>query len=284
MQLTLIPSSSYPIPVILQTHDLPSPRLALDRNKVKTPNAYLKAKRLLGEVGLALSDHLAADRALWWQFAVEEVVWNLEEEEVVVSLSDGTEERWELDGEEEYKTPDLVEDSMEDELSQGSSRGADGVKQVQEEEARSGRPPRWAASTVLATLQDLSIKLRSAYEDLGTAAAQHPSAPSISSESDYRHLMLLSADPSRKVPYKWSVARTVFEYAMEGADESEEEKGKREPSQAVGAFALSCSPSSLLLMLFPQQTHLHVKGTVWTTRTASKANSAPAAVRLVSLP
>ncbi|GAA5984365.1 hypothetical protein JCM11641_006196 [Rhodosporidiobolus odoratus] len=234
MRLTLRPPASYPIPPILQSHDLPSPSLKPPATSLKTPTAYLNTKRLLAKVGLSLPYYLTADKALWWQFAVREVIWDLADEEVVVIFADGSKERWELAAEEDVKSAEMLGDTTaEDESSEGQGIG----------EGRSRKPPSgtakvdpghrrpWESSTVLARLLELSVELRSAYEDLGTATAQDPLAPDIAAESDWRELMLLAADPNRKIPFEWSDAKTLYEYAMEGVEEEDEDRTG--PSQST---------------------------------------------------
>ncbi|GAA5857544.1 hypothetical protein JCM8547_009331 [Rhodosporidiobolus lusitaniae] len=243
MLLSLVPSTSYPIPIVLQSHEIRPPKLPTNqgafRQQTKTPGVYLKTRRTLSNLGLALPDLLAADRALWWQFAVVEVQWDLEDEEVAVTLFDGTEERWELGLDSGVKSTEIVTNSLDD-----GALSEEAVEQAAARGKRKGRMKtgkdgperrkRWAPSTVLAELHRLSVELRSAYEDLGMS----DSSVDISSESDFEELMKLAADPKRKVPFEWSSAKTLYEYAMEGVDSSEEEaeaKRKGGPSQVGGA-------------------------------------------------
>lgn len=222
-------------------------------------------------------------------FAVTEVRWDLEEEEVVVVLADGTEERWELEGE-AGKSSEWVEESGEDELA-GDGEKAGKSRGRQDKNPTTARPSRWAPSTVSATLHDFSVRLRSAYEDLGTSSAQHPSAPTIDSENDYRQLMRLSADPTREIPFEWSDKKTMYEYAMESAaeDEEEEEEVEREsqgkgggPSQDVSVRFPSLVP--LLLRRTDAPSHRRTRTrSLSKTLTASTASSAPVVVLNASL-
>ncbi|GAA5901529.1 hypothetical protein JCM6882_006305 [Rhodosporidiobolus microsporus] len=227
MKLTLRPSPSYPVPPTLQTHEVSPPTLP-PPSELRTPNAFLKARRRLGELGLVLPHYLAADRALWWQFAVREVEWDLEDEEVGVRFRDGSEERWELGVDEGAKSSEMIEDSN-DEAGNAVKSGGGNV-------LGPGRRSPWTPSLVLSRLRELSVELRSAFEDVGMAAAQDPLAPDLSSESDYRELMKLSADPSREVPKGWSDAQALYEYANGvGDDEAalQEKKRSARPSQAL---------------------------------------------------
>lgn len=210
MRLTLIPPSAYPVPPLLQSHILDPPTLPPPRT-LRTPPAWVKAKKALNELGLQLPSYLAADRALWWQVAVSEVEWNLEEEEVVVKFVDGSEERWAMDGERSLSNELIVDSEVDEEL-------APNPPAPSEPRAES----RWSPRNVLARLRELSHELRSAYEDLGTASAHDPLAPDISTESDYLLLMQLSAKPAQQVPFEWSDAQTLYEYAMEGLVDEDE--------------------------------------------------------------
>ncbi|GAA5835659.1 hypothetical protein JCM11251_002987 [Rhodosporidiobolus azoricus] len=223
MRLTLRPSSSYLIPPTLQSHLVPLPTLP-PPSKLKTPNAFLKARRRLSELGLVLPHVLAADRSLWWQFAIREVEWDLEDEQVVVSFRDGSEERWDL-GENDIKSCELIEDSSEEVGGKIESGGGN---------VKDGRRSPWTPSLVLAQLRQLCVELRSAYEDVGTA--QDPLAPDFSGESDYLELMKLSADPKRCIPIEWSDAQKLYEYVHdvngELSGENEEEGPPTRPSQS----------------------------------------------------
>ncbi|BGP70388.1 hypothetical protein NBRC10513v2_003747 [Rhodotorula toruloides] len=210
MRLTLVPPSAYPVPPLLQLHVLDPPTLPPPRS-LRTPPAWVKAKKALNEVGLQLPSYLAADRALWWQVAVIEVEWNLEEEEIVVKFVDGAEERWELGGGRSLSNELVVDSEVED----GVTTTPPAPNEPQPES-------RWSPRNVLARLRDLSHELRSAYEDLGTSSAHDPLAPDISSESDYLLLMQLSAKPAQQVPFEWSDAQTLYEYAMEGLIDEDE--------------------------------------------------------------
>ncbi|BGP31955.1 hypothetical protein JCM10296v2_003734 [Rhodotorula toruloides] len=225
MRLTLVPPSAYPVPPLLQSHILDPPTLPPPRS-LRTPPAWLKAKKALNDVGLQLPSYLAADRALWWQVAVNEVEWNLEEEEIVVKLVDGAEERWELSGRRGLSSELVVDSEVED----GVTIAPLAPNEPQPES-------RWSPRNVLARLRELSHELRSAYEDLGTSSAHDPLAPNISSESDYLLLMQLSAKPAQQVPFEWSDAQTLYEYAMEGLideDELDADEGvaKKRPSSS----------------------------------------------------
>ncbi|GAA5880424.1 hypothetical protein JCM1840_007691 [Sporobolomyces johnsonii] len=239
MKLNLIPPRSYPIPPVLHSHDLPSPSIPPART-LRIPLAYVKAKRTLNDLGLKLPSHLAADRALWWQFAVSEVTWDLDEEELVVAFSDGSEERWELDGGDGARLDETVGDDSDetrDELSadeEGDWRGAKRARSTPSQAGERTRPS--APASVLAHLNELCVELRSAYEDLGTSASLHPDAPTIESEADFAILMQLAADPSRNIPFEWSSARTLLEYHMQNSNDRDEEE-----DEDAGAISLSVS-------------------------------------------
>ncbi|GAA5933403.1 hypothetical protein JCM1841_004837 [Sporobolomyces salmonicolor] len=241
MKLNLIPPRSYPIPSILHSHDLPSPSIPPART-LRIPLAYVKAKRTLNDLGLQLPSHLAADRALWWQFAVSEVTWDLDEEELVVAFSDGSEERWEFDGGAGARSDATVGDDSDesvDELSADAEEDRRRAKRARSTPSQAGERARpGAPSTVLARLNKMCVELRSAYEDLGTSSSLHPDAPIIESEADFAILMQLAADPSRDVPFEWSSAKSLLEYHMQnsgGEDDGEDEN--------AGANSMSISPT-----------------------------------------
>ncbi|GJN89217.1 hypothetical protein Rhopal_002196-T1 [Rhodotorula paludigena] len=232
MHLTLVPPLAYPVPPVLRSHEIPPPRIP--PNTVRTPTAYLRARKALARVGLALANPVAADRALWWQSVVKEVEWNLEEEVLLVTFTDGREERWDLsdDGGDD--------EDMVDELEDEASSGLPAAQAREAPDAQVPRPSSWAPSVVLARLRHLCIELRSAYEDLGTAHARDSLAPEITSTSDWHLLMQLAAEPSRDVPFEWSDAQTLYEYAMQGVEDDEptspdesDEAASRRPSQSA---------------------------------------------------
>ena len=244
MRLTLRPSSSYPVPSTFHSHYIPPPHLPPAKH-LKVPLAYTKAKRNLQQTGLLLPSYLAADKALWWQFAIDEVCWNLEDEEVVVSFSDGTEERWDLGG------PKSSESIMEDgEYNQAVEVEEEPQASSSSSQNETRRTSRWSPETVLARLRSFAIELRSAYEDITTATLLDPHAPSIEDEQDHSILMGLSADPAKQVPFEWSRAESLHEYYMNGdfGDivrdiEVEEEKSKRTPSHSKTNKSSSDQPT-----------------------------------------
>ncbi|BGP16054.1 hypothetical protein JCM10213_006810 [Rhodosporidiobolus nylandii] len=232
MLLTLHTSSAYPIPPVLETHDLPQPTLPTPR-ELKVPLAYTKAKRALSDVGLQLPHFLAADRALWWHFAVKEIVWDLEEEQVEVTFLDGSEERWELGGADGTKSVDIITDSLEEAEASGPEAEERSLPAARKVDGGARGP--WAPSTVLEQLHRFCVELRSAYEDLGTSRSQEALAPDISTDSDFQQLMLLAADPGRELPFEWTDAKSLYEYAMKGVSEEEDGKEREtdEPSQTA---------------------------------------------------
>lgn len=110
MLLTLTPPSDYLVPSTLHTHSLSVPQLP-PLKSLKVPPVYTKAKQRLNDASLALPNYLAIDRALWWHYVIERVEWNLDREEVIVSLTDGSEERWSLRG---NKSNEILSDDDED--------------------------------------------------------------------------------------------------------------------------------------------------------------------------
>ncbi|GAA5885100.1 hypothetical protein JCM16303_006403 [Sporobolomyces ruberrimus] len=204
MRLTLKPPSDYLIPSTLHSHFLKPPSLPPARN-LKVPGVYTKARRLLNDYGLASPHFLAADKALWWQFVIQAVEWDLENEEVVVSLSDGTEERWDFGG---AKSSELCSDDEDD-----SEKGI--ASEGDRRDPPSSSQSRWSPETVLARLRRFSLELRSAYEDITTSSFVDPNAPHIETDEDFALLMQLSADPSRKIPFEWTSGKTPYAYFMD---------------------------------------------------------------------
>lgn len=214
MHLKLVPPDAYPVPSALQTHEVRAPSFR-PRGKLRSPTAWRSARHALSKVGLSSPDLLAGDTTIWWDFAVESVEWNLETEEVVVLLADGTCERLDLVPRPHFRPSSIVVDSDMDDADT-PSEPVDGPDSAA---AATSAPSRWAPETVAARLRGFALELRSAYEDLGTASVSDPAAPDISTESDYRMLVLLAAEPSRQVPFEWSDAKTMYEYAMMDVDE-----------------------------------------------------------------
>ncbi|GAA6015108.1 hypothetical protein JCM11491_001666 [Sporobolomyces phaffii] len=207
MQLILKPSSDHPVPSAFHTHSLSPPKLPRARN-LKVPAPYTKAKQSLNDLGLYVPSYLTADTALWWQFAIEHVEWNLETREVVVTLTDETEERWSLS---QSRSSTILVDQEDEE---------DEVGEAGKEAAQAQSPPstfksRWSPDAVLARLLSLSIELRSAYEDITTSAYVDPSAPRLATDQDFHVLMSLAADPSLEIPLEWTRNQTPDSYFMD---------------------------------------------------------------------
>ncbi|GAA5981645.1 hypothetical protein JCM10908_004549 [Rhodotorula pacifica] len=229
MQLTLVPSDAYPVPQALHTHELRTPAFR-PRKASTVPQSWQSARKALANIDLRLPDPLAADATAWWQFAVQAVEWNLELDEVIVTFVDGSEERWDLSPDARLRSSPMVIDSdMED--AQGSP---DPHLSVPPPTPSVPAQSRWHPDAVSACLRSFAVKLRSAYEDLGTAAASDPAAPDISSENDFRLLMLLAAEPSREIPFEWSDAQTMYEYAMMGVDDDESDANELEGAHQEG--------------------------------------------------
>ncbi|BGP39956.1 hypothetical protein JCM10450v2_003936 [Rhodotorula kratochvilovae] len=232
MLLNLVPPSSLPIPPPFQSYAVPVPHLP-PPDELRPPAAYTKARKALAAVGLVAPNLLAFDRALWWQLVVRSIEWNLEDEVVVVTLVDGSEERWNLGIDSDDRSEELVEDSLDapattDEAGAGETAQASGTS--------GSRSSPWAPMTVLARLHELCVELRSAYEDLGMAHAHDSLAPEISTADDWRMLQRLSAEPKLPVPFEWSDAQALYEYAMEGIDD-EVASPKRNGEGQAGARA-----------------------------------------------
>ena len=228
MQLTLLPPSAYPVPQALHTHELRPPTFR-PRRASKVPEPWQRARRQLAGVDLRQPDPLAADASAWWQFAVRAVEWNLELDEVIVTLVDGSHETWDLSPQMHPRSSPMVIDSASEDAPDSPDFAFSSPPPTGTDLPRSSR---WHPDAVSARLRDFAIKLRSAYEDLGTAAVSDPAAPDISSENDFRLLMLLAAGPSRPVPYEWSDAQTMYEYAMVGVDGDERESSEPGTGQA----------------------------------------------------
>ncbi|GAA5928763.1 uncharacterized protein JCM15063_003960 [Sporobolomyces koalae] len=200
MRLTLKPPPDYLVPATFHTHTIPLPKLPAT---CRIPSVYLKTKRRLKEEGIALPNPLAADKALLWHFVIDRVDWDLEAREVVVSFTDGTQDRWELDP-----------DSSDADLSQSLS--ANDREDTPAAVPEDGSPARSNAGRILATLNSFSVELRSAYEDLTTVSAFDSDAtPQIDGENDHLILMALAADPARKVPFAWTQGKSLLAYCMD---------------------------------------------------------------------
>lgn len=94
MLLTLKPPEPYNVPSTLQTHPFPLPSL---QPEVRAPASFIAMRRALFRLGIEIPSVLCADRTFWWTFAVGQVTWDLDVEQVEVKFADGTVERWNLD-------------------------------------------------------------------------------------------------------------------------------------------------------------------------------------------
>ena len=244
MQLVLVPPTSLPIPLRLQTHLVPPPVLDTVLDELRSPRAFLVARRALRGVGLKQENELAYDSTAWWQFAVRSVEWDLEDEAVVVTLDDGTEERWDLAAVPGSRRSQKLVENVD---MAAYDRGDD--EQDADIEMRDGTTSRhrspWAPSAVLEHLHALCLDLRSAYEDLGTAHEYDDRTHEIGSDASWSTLQDLSGDPKMDVPYALSDAQTYCEYAMSGLvddddsdasqDRDRPRRSARRPSRAASA-------------------------------------------------
>lgn len=230
MKLTLTPPDAYPVPPAFHSHELQSPSFR-PRRANKVPEAWQRTRRTLAGVDLRLPDPLAADASAWWLFAVQEVEWNLGRDEVNVTFVSGDQETWDLSPQRfPRSSPMVINSDLEDVIGSPDCAASSPVAGTDDRPSTS----RWHPSAVWARLRDFAVELRSAYEDLGTAAVSDPSAPDVSSESDFRLLMLLAAEPSRQIPFEWSEAQTMYEYAMMGIDEVDAEPTDEGPASGEG--------------------------------------------------
>ncbi|GAA5907190.1 hypothetical protein JCM8208_006716 [Rhodotorula glutinis] len=243
MQLVLVPPTSLPIPRRLQTHEIPTPVVDTHLDDLRIPRGFLVARKALKNVGLEQKNYLAFDSTAWWQVVVRSVEWNLEDEALVVTLVDGTEERWDLaaDGGGARSEAFIAgEDGMSTTEPGGNAQDGD-VQMRDGTVPRHGSP--WAPSTVLEHLHALCTGLRSAYEDLGMVREFDDRAVEIDSEDDWSALHDLSADHDMMVPFALSDAQSSYEYAMSGLDEDDDSgasqrrinssRRARRPSQAA---------------------------------------------------
>ncbi|GAA5846004.1 hypothetical protein JCM9279_004752 [Rhodotorula babjevae] len=242
MQLVLAPPSSLPIPLRLQTHEIPTPVLDTKLGELRSPRGFLVARRTLKNVGLKQENELAFDSTAWWQIVVRSVEWDLEGETVVVTLIDGTEERWDLAALTAQPRSEAV---VEEEDMSAHGRGddeKDGDIEIHDG-TTSRRASSWAPSAVIEHLHAFCIDLRSAYEDLGMAHEYDDQAHELGSDDNWSTLQDLSADPKMKVSFRLSDAQTYFEYAMDGHDDEDDSgssqdcsrstRSARQPSQAA---------------------------------------------------
>ncbi|GAA5870690.1 hypothetical protein JCM3774_001726 [Rhodotorula dairenensis] len=233
MKLTLVPPNAYPVPQALYSHELHPPSFR-PRRANKVPEAWQRTRKTLAGADLRLPDPLAADSTAWWLFSVEEVEWNLELDEVTVSFVGGDRETWDLSPQSYPRSSPMVIDSDMEDAPGSPDSAAPSPPTAGTDDCPS--TSRWHPNAVSARLRDFAVELRGAYEDLGTAAASDPSSPDISSENDFRLLMLLAAEPSREVPFEWSDAQTMYEYAMMGVDEDGAGTTSESPAPGEGAW------------------------------------------------
>ncbi|KAL8278910.1 hypothetical protein RQP46_008579 [Phenoliferia psychrophenolica] len=219
MKLTLLPHRSYPIPSALQSHILERPKTPYPRRA--QPIAYRRS--LLLEI--SSQSGLAHDKAAWWTTSVREVTWDLDNDQVVVEMIDGSVESWTFDerglSEEAISlSPEFViekeDEAMEDQLPSSSAQTIVPATEQQTRRESAGHD----------VLRALSIELRSAYEDVSTPSpncvvAGSPSEPLCAgSEYDWTELAELAADTTLKFPHAWSAMSTRTEWFHE-------EQGKR---------------------------------------------------------
>lgn len=256
MRLILKPPPDLLVPSTFHSHYLAPPKLPSVRT-LKVPQPYVKAKKRLNDVELSNPHYLTADKALWWQFVIEEVEWDLELEQVVIKLADGTEERWDLGG---IKSSETISDDEEEveESREEKMKGKGGKEQT------SSFKSRWSPQVVLAQLRSFSIQLRSAYEDITTSSIIDFHAPRLETEKHFKILMSLSADPSLEIPLEWVQDKSAYsnfmdEDLIEGFEaeglnergESEEEqprqgqfKSRRRPNRLHVPYENAPTPSS----------------------------------------
>lgn len=217
MKLVLKPPASHLVPSTFHSHAIPPPHLPAARH-LKVPASFIKAKRQLNQLGLAVPNVLSADRALWWQYVIETVEWDLERERVVIDLADGTRESWPLndignDPGETVPAPD--DDRLERDIDHIDRR-------VPTPSSSSSFEPRWSPTSVSRQLCALSIELRSAYEDLTMISILGGTAPRFDQEQDFALLLRLSAEPSAEVPLTWDPSHSVVAHVagIHGSDEN----------------------------------------------------------------
>lgn len=247
MKLTLTPPSSHLTPSTLHTHLIPPPKLPTGRQLPKLPPPFTKAKKALNEVGLGLPNPLAADKALWWQFAIEEVEWNLELGQVIVKLRDGTEEKWDLTtGGVTSKEVVIDTDEEEDEL-----ESQEPPKEPKPSSSSSSFKSRWSPEIVLAQLHEFSLELRSAYEDITASSFVDSTVPRLTNEGDYQKLTSLSAEPALELPEEWtrgtsSYSHFVDENSVDGDVHNQlDERGELELQPRHGQFQSRRRPTRL---------------------------------------
>ncbi|GAA5959700.1 hypothetical protein JCM3765_007244 [Sporobolomyces pararoseus] len=247
MRLTLKPPPDLLVPSTFHSHYLPSPKLPSVKT-LKVPQPYIRAKKRLNDVGLANPHYLTADKALWWQFVIEQVEWDLELEQVVVKLMDGTEERWDLGG---IKSSELLsDDEEEDEESREEEKG-EGKRRKEQTSPSSSFKTRWSPQVILDQLRSFSIQLRSAYEDITTSSIIDNHSPHLDTEKDFKILMSLSANPSLPVPLEWVQDKSAYSYFMDEdlidgfEDEGLNERGELEEQPRQGQFKSRRRPNRL---------------------------------------
>lgn len=256
MLLTLVPPTSYPIPLPLQTHTL-TPPFRVSSFKHRDPAAYTRARKALNDLGLSLPSSYCADRALWWSLAVEEVTWDLDAEMVEVRFSDGSEERWEMShdfgadddegrGREEPKSAEFVEESQdEEEVTPMEVEDDDNARRQRSAAPPPAAPPRprppSRASVLHARLLDLSKQLRSGYEDLSMGSVNPSSGFEVNSDANLENLVDLAANPSIDLPSEWRA--DGFESAEEEQESvTDEEKDDEEVAEQLRLRRKAISP------------------------------------------
>jgi hypothetical protein len=248
MLLTLTPPSDYLVPSTLHTHSLSVPQLPSIKT-LKVPPVYTKAKQRLNDAGLALPNYLAIDRALWWHYVIERVEWNLDRGEVIVLLTDGSEERWSLGG---NKSNEILSDDDEDTemAEEGKSRGKERL--CSSSSSLFDFKSRWSPEIILARLRTFSIELRSAYEDITSVSHLDAQAPHLVSDEHFRTLIDLAEKPSRKVPHEWIRDKSTYSYFVDedSQDELEEaivlnEQGEADEQPRSGQFKSRRRPTRL---------------------------------------
>lgn len=211
MKLTLVPPPSFPIPPSLHSHFVDPPTEAKLRTSPSTSQA--RDIQLLRRLGVQIDSPLALDKAAWLpSTAVEEVVWDFEQEEVVVLMWDGTSTRWGFDERGMLGlSEEFISDGDEDEIMSSQDPNS---------------APRGAtrASEIYDRLYSLCVELRSAYEDVGTPSpglfvAGEPGVPLCADSTfDFSELLELSSDPALKFPFEWSAASSQVEWFLDDPD------------------------------------------------------------------
>lgn len=212
LKLTIIPPLSIKLPPTLLSHSVERPSqtstssaagIRSDARRgphpVRCHPNFLKARKMLAEVGLSLPTPLMADRGVWLSQVVDEVEFDLAGEEVRVAMVDGVNFKWNFAELDKVPIEEVRAEDPEIDVGEMVGLAEEGFVATQPFLPCSTQP----RSPSQDRLHQLIGNLRTAFEDLKLSLTLDPRAPQVSGDADYATLVNLAADPTFELPRAW---------------------------------------------------------------------------------